>query len=223
MQRFVILVLMCLLVTFSACDTNSGVEANTTTNDEIITENITTEEITTEDTQQEMLMAEKAAMVEMFAKHGTYYDDGHFRISNSNSQYDSFTIFTFSYDPTTGMFNCSHATYAYTSTSTLVDGGSVSFLWGNMENAYYHGYHALYNAEGDQLIDIIEFQYSVNEFKQNIQIGDYRYEVINNTFSGLSTAEINLYAVTCFDCILQGANYSQGIISAYTDGISLWE
>lgn len=219
MKRVWILVLSALLITLCSCDINS-VEAETnTTNTEAPTVAVSTAEETTNDS----ISQEKAKMAEMFAKYGTYYDDGYFRFSNSNSQYDSFTIFTFSYNPSTGMFTCSHSVYTYTATNTLVDGGSVSFMWGDMTNAYYYGYHALYNAECTQIIDIIEFQYSADEFKQNMQVGDYRYEIINNTFSNLSTAEKNLYAVTCFDYILLGANYSQGIISAYNNGLSLWQ
>ena len=218
MKKVLIIFLLVLLVCISGCDADSA-NAETTAAESVTT---TVEIDTTEETTSDIVNQEKAKMVEMFAKYGTYYDDGVFRFSSSNNQYGTFTIYTFAYSPSTDIFSCSYAVYTYQSTSTPASGGSVNFRWGDMDNAYFSGYYAIYDAEVNNLLDNLEFIYTVNDFKQNMQLGDYRYEIIDNTFSGLSTSEINIHAVTCFDYILQGANYAQSVISIYNSGISIW-
>jgi len=217
-KLLVLLVLALLLcVMLVACDeaktddpqdTTAATDAPTDAPTEAPTEE-TTESATNAD------RAEEAAIIDMFMKYGTYYDDGWYRFHKSTTQGDVAFGYTFAFDPINRTFVCSTmvSTFVPSAGTCLEDYGVVVFRWGDLANGYYSGDHRLTDLSGSTVYATIAFEYSV--------ANSTTHKVTTNTYSQLSQTDINEYATTCLQCLEQGLSYAQTIVSAYTNNITI--
>lgn len=213
MKRVVVLFLSCLFVLFCGCNRKGATAESVVTRTNVVTEVDSLQETTATDVNRE-----KQKIVEMFMKYGTYYSDGVYRFNNQTVKDDVVFGYTFSYSPESDSFVCSCmvTTFARSLSSVLSDYGSVVFYWGNLENGYFSGDHRLEDESSKKVLATIEFEYSATNLNANV------YKIKNNTYSQLSQSEIKEYANTSFECMKQGLQYANSIISAYTDNITLW-
>lgn len=203
MKKAVILLLSCLLICFNGCDIVRADAANTKER----STSATTEATSNTD------HSEEDAIIDMFIQYGTYYNDGWYRFNKNSVQGDVVFGYTFSYNPSNGLFVCSTmvTTNVPSLSYVMSDYGAVVFQWGDLENGYFTGNHSLEDIAGTNVFAEIGFEYS----------SATTYKITTNTYSQLSQADIQEYAGTCYQCMEQGLIYANTIISAYTDNITL--
>lgn len=218
LRKIVILVLTFTLVVSCGCVPENTANATTSAD----TKKNPSAVVTNNESPVDTIAAQKAKIVDMFMRYATRYDDGYYRFHKEDVLDGVYFGYTFSYNPKKDTFICSTIVDSYVSSYKLSDYGSVVFQWGNFKKGYFSGDHVFSYSSSQSVISSIEFEYSISKFNSNISLGNYKYNVISNSFPNLTSSEKAEYADTSFGCVEQGVLYAQSIIYKYYNDITLW-
>ena len=226
-KRFlsIVALLLVILVCFSSClkDTDYDNEnesiATTSVNQSTTSakhSNKTTQNPNKTTQNSDSSLSDKTQVINMFLSKGEYLDGSYYIRKHSETEHCLFSYW-FTYNPEIDMFNCAVVVTTYALGVQLLDYGSVTFGWGDFENARFYGYHELKDTAS------IDFDFSASNPRSNMSFGQYEYSVRSNSFKNLTNKnDIDEYAQTCFDWVNQSLNYAQSVLYAYTSSITLW-
>lgn len=168
------------------------------------------------------VIEEKNQIIDMFIKYGTYKENGSYQFYHSEMTLEGHHQYSFTYIPQQNAFYTSRSYSVYNSPLFTVDDGMMIFMWEQKESAYFWGQHYIRHADTGDMLSTIGFDFSIDKINPNMTFGNYTYRIRENSFASVSESQMDKYAAQCAKYLEDGMAYAQSIISAYTDGITLW-
>ena len=213
MKRIVVLFLACLFLLFCGCDSKGANAEGAVTRTNVLTEKETT---------ATGVNREKQKVVEMFMEYGTYQEKGSYQFKKSYNKGDECHLYLFTYYPDGDMFSVYRSVSTYASALYTVDTGEVYFTWETKGTPVFWAQHYIYHEQSSDILSAIKFEFSVDRINSDMTFDNYTYKVTENSYAHVNESQMAKYAEKCADYTMEAMVYAQSIVSAYTEGITLW-